>query len=124
MGGCSPQLQLDRGLSELVLNFGSCERLIYTPVPLSYTRHTSRRATCPPPHPAPPTPFPPVRSTSLKPTGRCCALIGRFCRTTELAGVFSRTPELASVHVLMQSAAMALMQLCARRIRMTTEGYD
>mmetsp|Transcript_17865 Transcript_17865/g.53786 ORF Transcript_17865/g.53786 Transcript_17865/m.53786 type:complete len:503 (+) Transcript_17865:242-1750(+) len=36
------RLQLDHALSELVLAAGGCERLIYTPVPLSYTRHTSR----------------------------------------------------------------------------------
>eukprot|EP00208_Stichococcus_sp_RCC1054_P001769 CAMPEP_0206135346 /NCGR_PEP_ID=MMETSP1473-20131121/646_1 /ASSEMBLY_ACC=CAM_ASM_001109 /TAXON_ID=1461547 /ORGANISM="Stichococcus sp, Strain RCC1054" /LENGTH=495 /DNA_ID=CAMNT_0053527177 /DNA_START=364 /DNA_END=1852 /DNA_ORIENTATION=+ len=36
------RLQLDKMVGDLVLAAGGCERLLGTPVPLSYTRHTSR----------------------------------------------------------------------------------
>ena len=41
-GGGGPQLQLDTVVGDLVVAAGGCERLLGTPVPLSYTRHTSR----------------------------------------------------------------------------------
>lgn len=35
-------LRMDENLSELVSAISSCERIINTPIPMSYTRHTAR----------------------------------------------------------------------------------
>jgi predicted membrane chloride channel (bestrophin family) len=42
--GCTPSMLgwLDQGLSSMQDALGTCERLLRTPIPLSYTRHTSR----------------------------------------------------------------------------------